>query len=192
MDVNDFGPFQADVWGNVGDWVMIIVTIVTAYYLYQTLNSQNETMYLQKRITDIELHRHRLSIQPKFEVSFVRRDINFENGISSGNFTLKFFNTNRLARNVSIEVEAEAQLLFQPQFENPYTRAEFQPKDLLVLTAFMSISGFDTPRFQYPLRIELRYEDVSHNTYIQTISSIFTDSPEEDWIFYNDPELQVD
>ncbi len=43
--------FNAQVWGTVSDWVMIGVTAATAYYLYQTLQSQRETQDLQQKTT---------------------------------------------------------------------------------------------------------------------------------------------
>lgn len=46
--------FNPDVWGTVTDWLMSIVTIITAYYLYQTLKSQNDANEQQKKDLKIE------------------------------------------------------------------------------------------------------------------------------------------
>jgi len=52
-------PLEAEVWGTVSDWIMLLVTAITAYYLYQTLKSQQE-------LTRIEHFRHREGLKPIF------------------------------------------------------------------------------------------------------------------------------
>ncbi|WP_286778980.1 MULTISPECIES: hypothetical protein [Sphingobacterium] len=37
-----FAPFDPDKWGTVSDWVMVIVTTVTAIYLVKTFRAQQE------------------------------------------------------------------------------------------------------------------------------------------------------
>jgi hypothetical protein len=72
--INDFGPFQSEVWGTVSDWLMILVTIVTAYYLYQTLKSQKIVQEAQSRITIIENERYRHEHFPLFKVECTHSD----------------------------------------------------------------------------------------------------------------------
>lgn len=66
MDINNFGPFDSDVWGTVSDWFVAIVTAVSIYFLRRTLNSQNETQKLQSSVTNLEFQRYRQSIMPKW------------------------------------------------------------------------------------------------------------------------------
>jgi hypothetical protein len=68
VTVNDFGPLQAEVWGTVSDSAMILVTIVTAYYLYQTLQSQKIVQEAQSRITIIGNERYRNEHLPVFKL----------------------------------------------------------------------------------------------------------------------------
>lgn len=42
-------PFNAEVWGTVSDWVMIFVTAGTAYLLWRTFRSQNDSIDIQNR-----------------------------------------------------------------------------------------------------------------------------------------------
>jgi hypothetical protein len=66
MDLFKF-PFHADVWGSVSDWVMILVTAVTAYFLYNTLKSQKEVQQAQNELLTIEQIRLKEQFKPKVE-----------------------------------------------------------------------------------------------------------------------------
>ncbi len=68
FDVNNFGPFNSDVWGSVSDWLMLGATVLTAIYLIRTFKSQEDVQRQQQTITNIEINRHRLEILPRFEV----------------------------------------------------------------------------------------------------------------------------
>lgn len=52
-------PFNSGVWGTASDWVMIAVTGVTAYFLWKTLQSQNDILI-------VERNANRLRIMPDF------------------------------------------------------------------------------------------------------------------------------
>lgn len=68
MDIFKF-PFLSEVWGTVSDWVMIIVTGVTAYLLYKTLNAQKEVQLVQNRFLEIEQIRIRQDFKPDLKYS---------------------------------------------------------------------------------------------------------------------------
>lgn len=63
--------FPVEIWGTISDWVMVSVTTITAYYLYQTLKSQKEVQQIQNELFKIESLRFRESIKPilKFSAS---------------------------------------------------------------------------------------------------------------------------
>ncbi|SKC06479.1 hypothetical protein SAMN05660841_03965 [Sphingobacterium nematocida] len=42
-------PFTPDAWGNVADWTMVIITIITAIYLIKTFKSQREQIEIQRK-----------------------------------------------------------------------------------------------------------------------------------------------
>jgi hypothetical protein len=75
MDVNNFGPFQAEVWGTYSDWIMVLVTIVTAIFLWRTLNSQMIVQKLQQQTTNIENERFRLEVKPNFTMLISKKQI---------------------------------------------------------------------------------------------------------------------
>ena len=55
MDVNNFGILNSATWGNVGDWVMIIVTIITIILLIKTFKEQRRTNEIQASKNDLDL-----------------------------------------------------------------------------------------------------------------------------------------
>lgn len=57
-------PYHAEIWGTVSDWIMILVTGVTAYYLYHTLISQNSVL-------DLERSKYKEANQPIFSGRFL-------------------------------------------------------------------------------------------------------------------------
>lgn len=70
MDVNNLGPFNAEVWGTFSDWIMVVVTGATAFLLYKTFKSQIAVQKSQQKITDIEGERFRVEYKPVFELVF--------------------------------------------------------------------------------------------------------------------------
>lgn len=56
--------FDPEIWGTVSDWLMVAVTMLTAYYLYKTLKSQKEVQITQNKLFEIESVRFRESIKP--------------------------------------------------------------------------------------------------------------------------------
>jgi hypothetical protein len=193
MDLNNFGPFQADVWGTFSDWIMIIVTGITAYYLYRTLQSQKEVSILQKKITDIESYKHRMGILPRFKVDFIRKDIMNSSNTVSGMFSARFTNNENMALNTVFKIIVEEDVDFRPLFANPYLNPRIQPSERILLTskfsAFTHSSATHLNMFWYPLNLEIQYNDVDKNHYKQAISCVFSDKNEDDWIIYKEPEL---
>jgi len=57
--INNIGPFNAAVWGNVSDWVMVIVTAITAGFVWWTLDAQ-------RAMLEIEQSRRLTEARPKF------------------------------------------------------------------------------------------------------------------------------
>jgi len=69
MNINNFGPFEAETWGTVSDWVMVVVTAATLYLIYKTLKSQTMVQRLQAQATTIENERFRIQHMPQFNLT---------------------------------------------------------------------------------------------------------------------------
>lgn len=61
--------FNADVWGHVSDWVMVIFAATSAIFLYKTLRSQQDVQKTQNELYKIESIRFRESIKPILKYS---------------------------------------------------------------------------------------------------------------------------
>jgi hypothetical protein len=70
--------FHSDVWGTVSDWVMIIVTLVTIYFVYRTLRSQLELQKVQMKLYKMEQIRLAEDLRPMFEYSLSNSETNKE------------------------------------------------------------------------------------------------------------------
>lgn len=62
----DFTPLDPDVYGSFSDWAMVVVTAVTAYFIWKTLNSQMALQKDQSEIVKIETSRRIAEITPDF------------------------------------------------------------------------------------------------------------------------------
>ena len=58
-------------YGTVPDWLMVLVTIITAIYIYKTLRSQTKVQKYQGKLMKLELTRYRESIMPKWKLEIV-------------------------------------------------------------------------------------------------------------------------
>lgn len=67
--------YNPDLYGSLTDWLMLAVTIVTARYLWLTLQSQSMVQKLQQQTTNIENERFRLEVQPNFSMSITKNNI---------------------------------------------------------------------------------------------------------------------
>ncbi|WP_197086415.1 hypothetical protein [Sphingobacterium sp. IITKGP-BTPF85] len=67
---------EVEIWGTVSDWFIVIITLVTAVFLYKTLRSQMEVQNSQSIITKIELKKYLSSIKP--EITFGIEKLNDE------------------------------------------------------------------------------------------------------------------
>jgi hypothetical protein len=58
-------------WGSLADWSLVVVTTITAIFLYKTLQSQKDVQSTQTKLFEMERIRFRESIRPKlkYEVS---------------------------------------------------------------------------------------------------------------------------
>lgn len=74
--LKDIFPLNANTWGTVSDWVMVVVTGYTLFYLRKTLSSQLKVQGLQEQTTAIENNRFALEIMPtiKCEIKLIKED----------------------------------------------------------------------------------------------------------------------
>lgn len=77
LSINNFGPFEADVWGTVSEWVMVVVTLGTGIAIILTFLEQRKVTESQLKLQEIETDRYRKEIRPRFELKNERKPYTF-------------------------------------------------------------------------------------------------------------------
>lgn len=96
-DTLEENKFVAEIWGTVSDWYMVIVTMITAIFLYKTLKSQKDVQESQKILQEIEVKRFRKTIEPNF---YIERKSNTEERPDSKTFTFLIEPTGELPKKI--------------------------------------------------------------------------------------------
>jgi hypothetical protein len=165
MDLFKF-PFHADVWGTASEWVMIIVTTVTAYFLWKTLQSQKEVQETQNRFLKIEQLRVKEAFKPKLSYTRFLESFKIEEPdkipicIAVRNTSLSpalNFNCTLLKRGEDI-----TQFVFKPQVR---TLAHDGPYAEL----FFLINHEQGKKTDCLIYFEVEYEDVAGTRYHQLV-----------------------
>lgn len=108
-DLSKF-PFKSEIWGTVSDWIMVIVTGFTAYYLVKSFEAQKinnsiqaTTLKEQQKLTIIEQYIHRERVKPSFELRPFLKSTSVEGDVAKYSYSFHFFVQNGTAKNISIE-----------------------------------------------------------------------------------------
>ncbi|RZK22190.1 MAG: hypothetical protein EOO43_09920 [Flavobacterium sp.] len=55
MDLNSFGPFRAEVWGAVSDWLILLTTAAGTLYIARTFRQQQKINESQQRLNEDQM-----------------------------------------------------------------------------------------------------------------------------------------
>lgn len=95
--------FDPDAYGTVSDWVMVIVTLITAVFLYQTLRSQMTVQRDQEKINLLTAYDIRNRYKAEIELTNPQEQPGTISDISRWTFEVK----NNDALNILITTNAE-------------------------------------------------------------------------------------
>ena len=161
--------FDPNIWGTVSDWIMILVTFVTAILLLLTLKSQKEVQQTQNELFRIESIRFRESIKPKLVFSVHQHQPKTDNK-DKKIFALEITNeTQTTAFNITRQVETNEitkQLVGLDAFDN--RRDHLTKGDRPIVLYF----GIDSETTKYIL-FTIKYEDVAETKYKQRVLCIY-------------------
>ncbi|HUH19387.1 hypothetical protein [Albibacterium sp.] len=105
-------PLNAGVWGTLSDWIMVIVTAFTVFYLIKSFSAQrasnsiqNETLIEQQKITEIEQFIFKEKVKPIFELKIGDHGMNIDeiNEEATATYSFNFFVHNGAAKDIHIE-----------------------------------------------------------------------------------------
>jgi hypothetical protein len=157
--------FPAEIWGTVSDWCMVIVTSLTAYYLYNTLKSQKDVQNTQNELFKIESVRFKESIKPvlKYIGTTEMMKPGDENKLI---LTVKVSNeTSSTALNISKVVSEKDQIFIPMGFSD--TRNHLSKGDEPLLFHFL----IDTKVLGF-VSFALSYQDIVGTRYKQKVFCI--------------------
>lgn len=179
-------PFDPNVWGTVSDWFMVSVTVITAYYLCQTLNSQKNVQKTQNKLFEIENLKFKESVKPIFNYT-----ISKENFLTDDQYykiiTIEIQNeTNSLAKEIKINFEERDNIkrIMVPQNYLPFPLKTLNKSDKPYLLHFLILKKPIAVEF---IKFEITYQDISYTKYKQNVVCIYEE--EEISIIKNPPEL---
>jgi len=180
MNLNNFGPFKADVWGTVSDWTYVLVAAVTGFLIWRTLRSQQRVQSLQQRLTEIESHRFRESIKPKFDLKIKStKEITQipDHQTLDVSFTLSAIN--HVAIDVAVDIQAVNDFDFRPDSGLPQKYDKIIPgvSPILKGTAnYPSENHKEKGSILFNFDVIFEYQDSFENHYKQIIRCVFDDS----------------
>lgn len=101
MNINNFGPFHSDIWGNVSDIIIVLITFIGTIYIVKSFMNQKRLNKNQLKInqqqTEINrllMEKDRREIRPYFKINQLSKnfeytylDLKLDNAIA---FMIKF------------------------------------------------------------------------------------------------------
>lgn len=178
MNINDFGPFEAETWGSISDWFMVCVTAVTGFLIWRTLKSQLKMQLLQQTITEIERHRFRESIKPKFKLSIKRTDLFevHETVRIEAEFTI--FAVDHVAFMVEVTIIKNGEFDFNPANSYPRLYNKITPGMNPILKGTIEKKHKeDDKKYLLNFDVVIRYQDLYKNRYQQIIKCVINEGP---------------
>ena len=159
VSINSFGPFDSDVWGTVSDWVMVIVTALTALFIFKTFRAQLKVNKDQAELLNIE----RIKLREQFKTEIAISGGNTWVSVNTVWLNIKTVNHN--AYNIKIS-NVPAKL------SDPNKRLQFE---LLKIENWENIieKVVEYSDLKSNYNILLKFEDENDIKYSQTISGTF-------------------
>jgi len=177
--------FDPNVWGTIADWFMAGVTTITAYYLYQTLNSQKEVQETQNKMFQIESLKFKESVKPLFSYK-----ISTENFLTDPKYhkiiTIEISNeSNSMAKEIKINFEERQNIkrIMVPKNYLPSPLKTLNKNEKPYLLHFLIVEAPISVEF---IKFEVTYQDISTNKYCQNVVCIYE---EEISIIKNPPQI---
>lgn len=148
--------------GSISDWAMVVITGITAYFLYKTLKSQKDVQRTQNELFKIENKRFRESIKPKLKCEPIT-GIFHPSDDKQEILTIKIYCEEGKALNISIHPNDSSKQIFMPMSISE-KRNHLEKGDNPLIYNFL----LDDDLFRWIL-FELKYEDVAGYKYKQRI-----------------------
>jgi hypothetical protein len=165
MTVNNFGPFNAEVWGTVSDWVIVILTFLTAVYLIRTFQGQKELFILQNNTNQLEHFKFKTTIRPHFHIG-IENSTDIVSKWKTEPFKVKLKGTitnHQGAKNITIESKTNDDKWILDK-SHIHEITSFEPiHSIAFIYSYKGIISFPNGN----LIINIKYEDLAGGVYTQ-------------------------
>lgn len=188
--------FTTETWGSVSDWVMIIVTIITIYFLSRTLSSQLKVQELQIKLFQMERVRLSEELRPKLEYSILSMEITPNKKATLVSIRVGNVGT-KTARNIVIKAteNSRAAVFFgleedehYPEMLRPNPRHRtIEPGFRKSISFILSHEQNEFPNFVTEFTVQ--YEDAMKNGYFDWIRCIPIENKIIIKVFKSEPEM---
>ena len=180
MGINSFGPFSAEVWGTVSEWVVAIVTGGTAWLLYQTFKSQISVQRNQQRITDIEGERFRIEYKPILLIDFKSVKNTLSNVNMQSFLHLSLSITKNDCKNLNIIIQQNITSVYKTTLTKGYEEVKLPIEYVYNLETFNLYFNVSSIAAIFPYEggrvwFFIEFDDIIGNKYIQEFMFIFID-----------------
>ena len=162
--LNSFGPFESDVWGTVSDWAMVIVTTLTAIFIYRTFREQLKVTKDQGELLKIE----QIKLREQFRTELDATGGNVWDGVNTIWLNIKAMNHH--AYNVKIEKRGKSDFPLELLGEEIILL-----KKEVWVGIFKQVVNHEDLQNHYDILIS--YEDVNGKQYSQEITGKFVENP---------------
>ncbi|MGZ3758114.1 MAG: hypothetical protein ACXVAY_06940 [Mucilaginibacter sp.] len=170
MNINHFGPFAPEVWGSVSDWVYIIVTTATLYFIYRTFMAQLEVQRMQLKITNIENEWYRKESLPIFEAEVLEDQPGQPTDADKLLVSIGFGLKNSECKNLKLTVTSH----MAKNLKWNHLAGNFQyvmAGGCNLIDVLVTKKDEENP-YMFPIELNFQYEDMVGNQYKQNIHCI--------------------
>ena len=185
--ISEDEKLPAEIWGTVSDWFVVIITLVTAVFLYKTLYAQNMTLDSQ---LDVQKEQNRL-----FKIEELKYLREIKPNVNLNIFKVNKFNNNNHLTHLELSIN-----LTTVKAKNMYHKVHTQHPHPQLIEAYGDLTGekFYLPNVSeiklsptFPsLFVEMTYEDCDGNLYLFKKEIIYLVDENNNTYSYNFSEFE--
>lgn len=166
MDINNFGPFQSEIWGTFSDWTLVLVTFGTLRYLVKTFKAQSASLDIQQKTLESQLlvqqsQQQSTDIEQRRFESEIRPDVQIDKTFPLDKINITLTPINRPLRNLIYKTSQVSEGI------EDINNIKNQSPSTYVLNSRIELKYLWNRRIQdhLLLSIDLTFQDEINNTY---------------------------
>lgn len=171
---------EVEIWGTVSDWFIVIITLVTAVFLYKTLFAQNKTLDSQLKVQEeqnrlfkIEELKYLREIKPVVELQISKVPI-YEEGLLT-----------HLGLSINLTVSKAVDINHKVYTSNSFNLSDEGYGNLINKKFYLeNLSESQAPPKFPTFLIEMKYKDCDGNEYLYKLTRLYISDKNNPFIFH--------